>query len=690
MLLTGYLRRLAAVVPALFLVFLVFAVSAGAANASVTTYLRPNADRTTTSPWTVVGATHAWEALRDKVVESQTPDLKEAKYISATVKALSSKTFSTEVDLETTSLTESTLVDARVGVYTQTSTPVTVEVVSGSAVLGSAEYTSVGWHSLPIALDGTQTQLDNLTLRFTTGGRPLEPTGAREVRAAFVRVSLEPSAAVTTSRLRPDGTIATENPWTVSGAASAWEALDDNVTEQQTATNADYITANSVITEQLGPNTVVSLGNTSLIGKTVLDASAWFYSSESSAVTLEVLSGATVVAKQKFSGTGWHALSVPRGTVQSEVNNLSLRFRLGSGFSGTRKVPVAFLRLVVKEPPSQIFWGAWMDGHVYVKQAEEEAVEKGIKYKEWGDAPWESRTWEAFSSHAGKHASVIHFGQPAPWGQKFAKEPLEDSTKEGAYPMMDMGTKTPREGKTVTLAEIAEGKLDGPYKEWFEEVAKYGKPFFFRWDWEMNLIPSESINENFPWVGQAAAHPEDFVLAWQHLHDLAEEAKASNVTWVWCPNVSYSSEGVKSTSLEALYPGDSYVDWLCMDGYNKATGSSGWRSFSSIFSTTYNELLAIAPTRPIMIGETASTELGGSKAEWITDTLKTSLPENFPSIRALVWFNWNITEEGREWEWPIESSASSQSAFASGIASSYYAANSFSEPTPLAPILPLP
>lgn len=211
----------------------------------------------------------------------------------------------------------------------------------------------------------------------------------------------------------------------------------------------------------------------------------------------------------------------------------------------------------------------------------------------------------------------------------------------------------------------------------------YGKPFFFRWDWEMN-------GTWFPWGEQAALNPEQFVKAWRHFHDIAEEKGATNITWVWCPNVLF--EG--STSLASLYPGNEYVDWTCMDGYNRGTRLVGehWQTFSTIFEKTYNALLSLAPSKPIIIGETASTEVGGSKASWIEDAFGTQLPKNFPSVKAVAWFNWNIYDKkiGTNWDWPIESSLSSQEAFANIISSPYYAANTFGNLTPLTRIQPLP
>jgi beta-mannanase len=163
---------------------------------------------------------------------------------------------------------------------------------------------------------------------------------------------------------------------------------------------------------------------------------------------------------------------------------------------------------------------------------------------------------------------------------------------------------------------------------------------------------------------------------------IAEEQKATNITWVWCPNVSFKG----STSLGELYPGDAYVDWTCMDGYNG--GGAGWTSFSGIFSTTYGELLSLAPTKPIMIGETASAEVGGSKAAWIEAGFS-ELPSKFPKIKGVNWFNWNIIEEGVERPWPIETSAASASAFSKAINSGYFAENTFGSLTSLTKIKPI-
>jgi mannan endo-1,4-beta-mannosidase len=194
----------------------------------------------------------------------------------------------------------------------------------------------------------------------------------------------------------------------------------------------------------------------------------------------------------------------------------------------------------------------------------------------------------------------------------------------------------------------------------------------------------------FPWSEQINGNqPGDYVRAWRHVHDIFTQAGASNVTWVWCPNIS----GPTTRPMAALYPGDSYVDWTCLDGYNK---ESAWVNFNTLFTgkgvnwlyNSYQEILTVAPTKPIMLGEFASIEAGdggAKKASWITDAFLTQLPTSFPQIKAVVWFNLSYPNQ----DFAIESSQPSIDAFAAAIGSSQYAANDFAN-ADVSPIPPLP
>jgi hypothetical protein len=66
----------------------------------------------------------------------------------------------------------------------------------------------------------------------------------------------------------------------------------------------------------------------------------------------------------------------------------------------------------------------------------------------------------------------------------------------------------------------------------------------------------------------------------------------------------------------------------------------------------------------VLIAETASTELGGDKAQWITQGLVTDLPARFPAVRAVIWF-----DENKETDWRVNSSAPALTGFRTAVAS---------------------
>lgn len=473
-------------------------------------------------------------------------------------------------------------------------------------------------------------------------------------------------AANTTHYLRPDGLQWSFKHWKAVGAPSVWEALDDPIKETETPTTADYISSDTI--QESG----VTFRTVNLTGVSVLKAQAWYYAANSQPFSVCAGTGCTY---QTSNTAGWHMVPFTV-TSQSDLDEARIFFRSISASSPPRQILAAFLKVETNGP--RVYWGAWMDGDVY------QATNPGL-----GDAPWDATTWSLFESHAERPASIVHFGQPAPWQQAFSSTPLELTRKGGSIPLMDMGvgckvSKVCISGETdeeedlnrVSLSEINEGKYDSYYETWAKAVANYKYPFFFRWAWEMN-------GTWFKWGRDASKSPAEFRSAWKHLHEIAETAGATNITWVWCPNVNFTG----STPLAELYPGDAYVDWTCLDGYNE-----GVETFATIFGASYAEITgSIAPSKPMMVAETATVENTFSviAAEWIR-LMFSSLPAKFPKIKALLWFNWNIVEKGKEWEWPIEWSNGRRKAFAETVTSPYFSADEFGSLPTLQRIKPLP
>src|SRR5215218_221513 len=305
--------------------------------------------------------------------------------------------------------------------------------------------------------------------------------------------------------------------------------------------------------------------------------------------------------------------------------------------------------------PEPLYWGATIGDHVTGEQA-----------------PWDMSAVSTFEAEAGKPASMVQFFQPFAncvpdcSFSPFPADPVESIRAHGAIPVLSWSSQAIPSSLSepdFQLGDVIEGRYDDFIAEFAAEARDWGHPFFLRFNWEMN-------GNWFPWAeGVNGNGTGEYVAAWRHVHDIFAAVGATNVSWVWCPFVD---PGGSLTSLASLYPGDAYVDWTGLDGYNWGTNPAaprGWRSFDQLFANSYEEVTArVAPSKPMMIGEMGSSEQGGDKAAWIRDALA-RVPASYPQIRALLWFD--KFDDGMDW--PIETSPAATSAFSQGIAQSVFA-----------------
>lgn len=192
------------------------------------------------------------------------------------------------------------------------------------------------------------------------------------------------------------------------------------------------------------------------------------------------------------------------------------------------------------------------------------------------------------------------------------------------------------------LKQIPTGKYDSYIISFAAQVKNFGGTVSLRFGHEMN-------GDWYPW----GKRPTEYIAAYRYIHDLFVKENVSNVNWMWCVNVFYDS-----TNLAQYYPGDDVVDIISIDGFNWGTTSnSGWQSFTTVFGPTY-DYLSGKYNKPIIIAETASTELGGDKAKWVKDMLSSELPTRFPKVKELIWFQYL-----KETDWRINSSGSTLKAF---------------------------
>jgi beta-mannanase len=207
------------------------------------------------------------------------------------------------------------------------------------------------------------------------------------------------------------------------------------------------------------------------------------------------------------------------------------------------------------------------------------------------------------------------------------------------------------EDPNFNLNKITRGYFDDYIYFWTNSLKKI--------DGKIYLRPMHEMNGNwYPWCGTTNSnHPEEYILAWQHIHEVFKNEDVTNVEWVWCP-YALPVPNTVDNSIFGYYPGDDYVDWLALDGYNWGNTRpwSHWQEFNDIFHGPYKTILNLS-SKPIMVSEIGCTESGGSKAMWISEAYKV-IEEYYTSIRAVVWFNVQ-----KECDWRIESSKESLSSF---------------------------
>jgi len=296
------------------------------------------------------------------------------------------------------------------------------------------------------------------------------------------------------------------------------------------------------------------------------------------------------------------------------------------------------------------------------------------------EPPWDMTALTEFERIIGKGLSVVGFSSPfADCTVKpcifypFPTTPMENLRRYGAIPFFSWGLEgaglESENQPAFRLSQVIAGRHDAYIRRFATHAMGWGQPFFLRFNWEGN-------GDWFAWSEQQNGNqPGEYVKAWRHVHDIFTSVGATNATWVWCPNVD---PGRDLQDISLIYPGDEYVDWTCLDGYNWGPGNPAvmnkpWRTFGELFDADYRRIVErIAPTKPMIIGEFATSDYGGDKAAWIRDAL-IRIPTRYPRIRGLLWFN----VEDRETHWPIETPQAVLEAFRDVIRSPIYLENVF-------------
>jgi Glycosyl hydrolase family 26 len=196
--------------------------------------------------------------------------------------------------------------------------------------------------------------------------------------------------------------------------------------------------------------------------------------------------------------------------------------------------------------------------------------------------------------------------------------------------------------------DILGGKFDSMIAANARRLARDGKPKLLRWGWEMN-------GSWYAWSGsQNGDDPAGYVACWKYLRKIFADEGADNVAWVWSVNWN-SKPDTPENDYQAYYPGDKFVDWVAISGYNLHHETP-----AKLFDRFYQQY---ASRKPVMISEVGSVDYGGrTKAEWVGQFA--AYVNSRPDIAAVCWFDTDTHENYSE-TWRVDTDAHALAAFRS-------------------------
>lgn len=215
------------------------------------------------------------------------------------------------------------------------------------------------------------------------------------------------------------------------------------------------------------------------------------------------------------------------------------------------------------------------------------------------------------------------------------------------------------------LDEILSGTYDNYFIEFAMAAKKWKHPLKIRMLYEFNT-------DWYVWSGYkngaALGGPLMVKETWKYIVDIFRAIGADNVKWVWCPHEPSSNVPLEEwNSIFNYWPGDNYVDYMGIDGFNffpvnPERENPSFQSFDDLFMDTYNSLLQISD-KPIFImtgtGEYNYTGDIANKPLWISDAIN-KIKSSYTKVEMFFWFNHKFNKDV---DWRINSSSESLKVF---------------------------
>ena len=207
------------------------------------------------------------------------------------------------------------------------------------------------------------------------------------------------------------------------------------------------------------------------------------------------------------------------------------------------------------------------------------------------------------------------------------------------------------------LKDVIGGAYDSNLQAFAAQARDFKNPLI--------LVPFNEPNLNeSPWGFGTSPHntAENFKLAWAHVHDIFRIAP--NVKF----GLAYNNVSIPddpNNTFESLYPGDAYVDYVGIDGFNWQE-EGAWQTFADTMGSTTEALEQFK--KPVYIFSVGTGEdTGGNtalKAAWISDMF--AWLKAHTEVSGFVWFSEDKSSQGEK-NWLVDSSPAAFAAFKEGL-----------------------
>jgi mannan endo-1,4-beta-mannosidase len=144
------------------------------------------------------------------------------------------------------------------------------------------------------------------------------------------------------------------------------------------------------------------------------------------------------------------------------------------------------------------------------------------------------------------------------------------------------------------------------------------------------------------------SNPDNFIAMWKYVFNFLRNngITEEKLLFIFCPNCM----DVGTAPFESFYPGDAYVNWNGLDGYNWGVTywqNTYWQSFEDVFTSALERMVKLS-ANPISIcefGSTCKVSTGydlAAKEQWLADAyswLSTESNLTAYNIKMAIYYN---------------------------------------------------